>query len=105
MTRTLTRIGTLAVLLAGSLLVAGCAESSLHLSDDFGAAYKQDTMAQIANPDAKYTGNPAPGALGPAVAIAQENYVNGKVVQPAAARAAAVPTGGGGSGGGGGGSQ
>ncbi len=90
MKREFTTIRAFCVLLAGSLLVAGCAESRMHLSDDFGAALKQDTLAQIANPDAKYTGDPAPGSNGSRVASAQDRYVNGKVTPPVAARAANV---------------
>jgi hypothetical protein len=86
-----------AAVIAASLLAAGCADSRMHLSDDFGAAYKQDTMAQIANPDAKYKGDPAPGSNGVRVAAGQDRYVNGKVIAPEAARAANVPTGGAGS--------
>ena len=78
------------VLLAASLLVAGCAESRMHLSDDFGAAVKQDTMAQIANPDAKYNGDPAPGSNGSRVASAQDRYVKDTVTPPVAARASTV---------------
>jgi hypothetical protein len=77
------------------------AESRMHLSDDFGAAVKQDKLAQIADPDAKYTGNPAAGSNGPRMADAVDRYVNGKVIKPVTSRTASIPTGGGGGGGGG----
>ncbi|HWE48062.1 MAG TPA: hypothetical protein VG407_18745 [Caulobacteraceae bacterium] len=80
----------LAALLTGSLLLSACAESRMHLSDDYGAALKQDKAAQIADPDAKYRGDPAGGSNGSRVASAQDRYVNGKVTAPAAARASSV---------------
>ena len=100
MKREFKMVGRLALLVASAVLAAGCADSRMHLSDDFGQAVKQDTMAQIANPDAKYSGDPAPGSNGVRVAAAQDRYVNGKVITPEAAHAANVPVSGGGGGGG-----
>jgi hypothetical protein len=96
MKRELATAASLAALLAGSLLLGACADSQMHLSNDYGAALKQDKAAQIADPDAKYTGVPAPGSNGSRVASAQDRYVNGKVISPEAARASNVGSGGGG---------
>jgi hypothetical protein len=72
------------------LALAGCAVSQTHLSSDFGSAVRQDTMAQIADPDARYTGDPAPGSDGARVASAQERYRTGKVIPPAAEGASTI---------------
>ena len=85
MKRAFKTVGLLAAL-AGALALSACAESRMHLSDDFGAALKQDKAAQIADPDAKYSGNPAAGSNGQRMAAAVDRYVNGKVIQPAAAQ-------------------
>ena len=89
MKRTFTSIGIVAAL-AGALALSACAESRMHLTDDYGAAVKQDTLAQIANPDAKYTGDPAPGSNGQRMADAVNRYVSGKVIAPEAAHASTV---------------
>ena len=44
--------------------LCGCVVSQPHLSPDFGSAVRQDVMAQIADPDARYKGDPAPGSNG-----------------------------------------
>jgi hypothetical protein len=64
------------------LLLAGCAQSSLRISPDFGNAVRQDIAAQIADPDAHYTGTPAPGSSGPRVGLAQKRYDAGQVIPP-----------------------
>lgn len=85
-----------AVLGAG---LSGCVQSQVHLSDDFGYAVRQAVVAQIADPDARYRGDPAPGSNGARVGLAQERYRTGKVTPPSAtastisATAVAAPAG------------
>jgi hypothetical protein len=95
----------LATLLLGALGagLAGCAESRLHLSDDFGRAFRQEIVAQVADPDATYKGDPAPGSNGRRVGLAQSRYERNAVVQPASTTTSTVSLGGGGGGGSGGG--
>jgi len=76
---------TLLIALALSAGLSGCMASRTHLSKDFGAALREDLVAQIADPDARYTGDPDPGSNGGRVAQAQERYRTGKVIAPAAA--------------------
>lgn len=78
------QISVVVVALAAAGL-AGCVQTQPHLSGDFGYAVRQAAVGQIANPDAVYTGNPAPGSNGPRVAAAQERYRTGKVIEPVAA--------------------
>jgi hypothetical protein len=92
------------------LLLAGCAaqtpkpdESALYISPEFGQALHQDIVAQIADPDAHYTGNPAPGSNGSRVALAQRRYVKGRVIPPPSTTTASVAIGGENGGGGNGG--
>ena len=72
----------IATILAAGL--SGCLESQRHLSADFGSALRQNTVAQIADPDARYKGDPAPGSDGRRVSLAQERYRTGKVIEPVA---------------------
>jgi len=72
-----------AILVAGAGL-GGCVESKVFLSPDFGQAVRQDVVAQIADPDARYAGSPKPGANGSKAALAQRRYVAGEVIEPAA---------------------
>jgi hypothetical protein len=73
-----------------SLGLAGCIESRMHLSDDFGSAVRQDQVAQVADPDAHYKGVPAPGSDGARVGLAQERYRTGKVIAPSEAGASTI---------------
>jgi hypothetical protein len=77
------RIGLFASLAAG-LLLSACTQSALRLQPDFGVAVSQDLAAQIADPDAHYTGVPAPGSDGSRVSLAQTRYQTGNVIPPAA---------------------
>jgi hypothetical protein len=86
---------------AAAMALSGCAETRLHLSDDFGVAVKQDAAAQIADPDAQYAGTPAPGSDGSRVGLAQQRYQKGTVIKPTAAATSTAVSGGGGGGGGG----
>ena len=64
--------------------LAGCVQTQPHLSNDFGYAVHQAVVAQIANPDAVYVGDPDPGSNGARVAAAQQRYRTGKVIEPVA---------------------
>jgi uncharacterized membrane protein YgcG len=66
----------------GAIALTGCTQSVLRLSPDFGQAVRQDTKAQIADPDAHYVGTPAPGSNGQRAALAQQRYDQNQVVQP-----------------------
>jgi type IV pilus biogenesis protein CpaD/CtpE len=70
---------TLAAALIG---LSGCAYSQLGLSDDFGQSTRQSLASQIADPDARYAGTPAAGSDGARVALAQDRYRTGRVIQP-----------------------
>jgi hypothetical protein len=72
----------LLVLAVAVLGLSGCVRSELRISPDFGSAVTQDKAAQIADPDAHYTGLPAPGTDGARVALAQHRYETGKVIPP-----------------------
>jgi hypothetical protein len=65
----------------GALVLCGCA-SEVHLSRDFGFAIRQDEAAQIANPDARYTGTPTPGSDGVRNAAAETRYQKDEVIPP-----------------------
>lgn len=62
--------------------LGGCVQTQPHLGGDFGYALHAAVVAQIANPEAVYTGDPAPGSNGARAAAAQERYRTGKVIQP-----------------------
>jgi len=63
-------------------LCAGCAQSRLRQSDDFGVSVRQDVAAQVAVPDAQYEGTPAPGSSGARVGLAQKRYQTNSVIPP-----------------------
>jgi hypothetical protein len=86
------RTATIALLLGLAAGLSACVESRIHLSDDFGRALNQDKAAQVADPDAKYKGDPAPGSNGDRVALAQDRYVTGKVLQPARVTSTTIGT-------------
>ena len=81
------RLGNLAGWLTLALALSACAESTLRLSPDFGAAVKQDLAAQIADPDARYMGVPDPGANGLRTGLAQQRYDRNQVIPPLTAAA------------------
>src|SRR3954468_10489536 len=70
--------------------LSGCMVSQPHLSADFGSALRQDVVAQIADPDARYKGDPAPGSNGARVGLAQERYRTDTVTPPAATGASKI---------------
>jgi hypothetical protein len=98
MTRLAIRIGGLA-LLAGAVGLSGCAVSRYHLSDDFGRTYRQAVIGQIADPDARYKGDPEPASDGKRTSLAQTKYESGAVTPPTAASTSSVAGGGAGGGG------
>ena len=81
MTLTAAKFGCLTICVV-ALALTGCTQSVLRLSPDFGVALRQDTKAQIADPDAHYVGTPAPGSNGQRAALAQQRYDQNQVVPP-----------------------
>ena len=71
-----------AILCAALTGLAGCSYADLRLSNDFGASVQQSVASQIADPDARYAGTPAPGSDGARVALAQQRYSTGEVIPP-----------------------
>jgi hypothetical protein len=78
------RLATIAAVIGVSLGLSACTttEQEYNMSPDFGQAVRQDLAAQIADPDAKYKGTPAPGSNGARVELAQKRYSKGQVIQP-----------------------
>ena len=78
------------ILLGGAvgllMAVTGCATEPL--SPSFGVALRQDLVAQIADPDARY--GAAPDADGARTALAQDRYRTGKVIEPSGLGASTV---------------
>jgi type IV pilus biogenesis protein CpaD/CtpE len=82
-----------------ALGLAGCASRS-HLGDDFGAVVRQNVMAQIADPDARYPQEVI--SDGARVGLAMERYRTGTTIPPTDLSTSAIAvTPGAGSGGGG----
>ena len=82
------RTAALVILALGCL--AGCAQSSIRISPDFGNAVSQDLAAQIADPDAHYAGIVAPGSDGTRASLAQQRYQANDVVQPSSTTASSA---------------
>jgi hypothetical protein len=88
----------LLLLAVGAIALSGCAQSSLRMDPEFGSAVRQDVAQQIADPDAQYTGTPAPGAaVGERVEQAQDRYAKDAVIQPTKASGSSSMQGSGGS--------
>jgi hypothetical protein len=98
MPRASARFAVAAALLGAATTLSAC-ETRLREAPDFGESVRQDVAAQIADPDARYAGVPAPGSNGARAAGAQDRYVHGKVTPPPAPETSQVA--GGSSGGGG----
>jgi len=81
----MTQIRSVIGIAAIAAALAGCAVSQVHLDPEFGQAFRESTLAQVADPDARYSGTPAPGSSGARVGLAQERYRTGTVIQPAPA--------------------
>lgn len=97
--QTLLKWSALGAVVLTTGLLGGC-ESRLRLSQDFGSAVRENVAAQIADPDAHYSGAVPPGSDGARTVIAQTRYRNDKVLQPPSAQTSSVSSGGGGGGGG-----
>jgi hypothetical protein len=76
------KTASVAVVLFLAAAVSACTQSALRLSPDFGHAVRQDVAAQIADPDARYKGVPAPGSGAARVGLAQRRYDTNEVIQP-----------------------
>lgn len=74
----------LCLLAAAGLLLAACTTSQAHLSNDFGRSVRESVQAQIADPDARYAGTPAPASDGRRSALAQGRYERNAVIPPIA---------------------
>jgi hypothetical protein len=66
---------------AAALLTSGCVSREA-LSPDFGVAVRADAAAQIADPNARYLGDPPPGSDGARAALAEKRYQADKVIKP-----------------------
>ena len=83
------------LMFAAVLGLGACAqnptESEMRMSPDFGDAVRENLAAQIADPDAHYTGTPAPGASdGARIDLAQTRYQKNQVVQPSSTTASSA---------------
>jgi type IV pilus biogenesis protein CpaD/CtpE len=83
---------------AAALGLYACAQnptqSEMRMSPDFGDAVRENLAAQIADPDAHYTGTPAPGASdGARIDLAQTRYQQNQVIQPSSTTASSRSTG------------
>ncbi len=85
-------VASIALIAAVGTGLSACTTSYLHLSDTFGRGVRQDAMAQIADPEAHYSGWPAPGASGRRAGLALDRYNNDAVVPPATAATTAMTT-------------
>jgi len=74
--------GKLLLVAAAGVTLSACTQTEIRLEPDFGSAVVQDTAAQIADPDARYAGIPAPGSSGPRTVLAQHRYDTDRVVPP-----------------------
>jgi hypothetical protein len=82
-----------AALAAFALTLGGCVESRLALDPYHGQALRQDVMAQIADPEARYRGVPQPGSNPDRVGLAQYRYSLGQVIEPASTATSTVQSG------------
>jgi hypothetical protein len=85
-------LGMVVVFLTPAL--SACTQSSLRISPDFGSSLRQDVAAQIADPDARYEGSPAPGSASARVDLAQKRYNTNQVIQPTSNTASSKTLGG-----------
>jgi hypothetical protein len=85
------RFVTAFILSAAAIGLSACAQSEIRISPDFGDAVRADMAAQIADPDAHYTGTPAPGASdGARIGLAQTRYEKNQVIQPSSTTASSA---------------
>jgi len=85
----MTTLRTAVVLLLAGAGLSGCVEAGT-LNTEFGQAYNQHVVGQVADPDARYVGDPAPGSDGARVGLAQKRYRTGTVIQPVPATASKI---------------
>jgi type IV pilus biogenesis protein CpaD/CtpE len=83
------------LIIAAALGLCACAQnpaqSEMRMSPDFGDAVRENLAAQIADPDAHYTGTPAPGASdGARIDLAQSRYQKNQVIQPSSTTASSA---------------
>ena len=69
---------------ASALSLAGCVQTKLHQSKDYGRSLAFDLKQQIPSPTPEYAGLPAPGSDGARVGLAQERYARDRIIQPSA---------------------
>jgi hypothetical protein len=77
------RLLSMGIVIATAAGLSGCLVSKARLSDDFGAAAHQDTVAQIAEPAHSYA-KPPPPSNGARAVLAQTRYRTGKTITPVA---------------------
>lgn len=75
--RAMNLILTTAVIAAIGAVLSGCAISQTHLGDDFGVATRQDSVAQIADPDPARPAAP-PVTDGARLGVAMTRYQTDK---------------------------
>jgi len=90
--RSVIKIAALSAVVAMAL--SACAQSRLTLREGFGREVRADLVAQVADPDAKYTGDPKPASNGLRAASAETRYEKGAVTEPASTSTSTVGGGG-----------
>lgn len=90
----MTTLRTATMLLLVGAGLSGCVQART-LNPDFGEAYQQHLVSQIAEPDPRYLGDPDPGSSGARVGLAQKRYGTGTVIVPVPATASTIGVGGG----------
>jgi hypothetical protein len=93
--KTLTIAAGLTVAVGLGAGLCACTTTPTHLRADFGAAVRQDAMAQIVDPDVDYRHTPAPPSDGARAELAQERYRVNQPIEPVASASkigAAAPT-------------
>jgi hypothetical protein len=78
-----------------AMALSACTQSRLTLREGFGREVRSDLVAQIADPDAKYKGDPKPASNGARAALAETRYEKGVVTEPASTSTSTVSGGGG----------
>jgi hypothetical protein len=79
--RSMKIIWSLAIITGIGVGLSGCAVSKERLAGDFGVAVRQDLVAQVADPDARYPRKP-PASNGPRASLAQVRYQTGTSIPP-----------------------
>jgi hypothetical protein len=95
MSESAARLRKVAWILGAGLAVSACTESRLHLSDEYGQAIRQDQIAQVADPEARYKGVPPAGSNGMRAVNAQARYEHNAVIPPASMTTSSVGASGG----------